>query len=116
MRSRARKVHTPTALDSAIGERISELPYENFSEYVLGLIIYDLATRKPHAVTGEIARLSRSEQDRIHDNIATSFAAGETLGGAWFEHIAEEAAARVASGRDVPRSRLAREILRRIAE
>lgn len=114
MRSRARKVNTPTALDDAIEQRLKELPYESFSEYVNGLIFYDLATRKPHTVTGEMSRFSRTEVDRMHDALAEAFEKGETLGGSWFEHITKEAASAVAKGEDLPKSRLARELLKRM--
>jgi hypothetical protein len=114
MRSRARKLNTPTALDEAIEERVDELPYESFSEYVNWLIIYDLSTRKPHHITGEMARLSRAEIDKIHDEVARAFAAGETLGGSWFEARLRDAVEQLARGEDIPAPKAVRKMLDRI--
>jgi len=114
MRSRARKVNTPTALGDAIDERLKELPYESFSDYVNWLIIYDLSTRKPHHVTGEMSLLSRAEVDKIHDAVAKAFRDGESLGGSWFEARLREAVEQLANGKDIPAPRAAQEISKRI--
>jgi len=114
MRSRARKLNTPTALDESIEERVEELPYESFSEYVNWLIIYDLSTRKPHHVTGEMAKLSRAEVDKIHDEVARAFKAKETLGGSWFEARLRAAVEELAAGKDVPLSKAAQKMLEKI--
>ncbi len=70
MRSKPGRYRKPTALEDAVSARVKELPYGSESEYVLGLIRYDLATRKDHTVTAGIAELPRSEQDKIDDEIA----------------------------------------------
>lgn len=114
MRSKPGRYRKPTALEDAVSARVKELPYGSESEYVLGLIRYDLATRKDHTVTAGIAELPRTEQDKIDDEIARAYAAGESIGGSWFEHRLKEAVEAVAEGKDVPKSRVARELLKRI--
>lgn len=114
MRSRPRKLNTPTALDDAIEQRVKELGYESFSDYVNGLIVYDLYTRKPHYLTGEISKLSRTEIDKLHDDLARDFAAGETIGGSWFEARHRKAVEDLAAGKEVPMSQTARKILEKI--
>lgn len=92
MRSQPVKFRLPTALDEAFRARATEAGYESVSEYVLGLVRYDLLTRKPHHATSGFAHLSRAEQDKIDDEIARAFLAGESIGGSWFEHRIRQAA------------------------
>lgn len=113
MRSKSVKFRLPLALEDPVKQRVEETPYETFSEYVLGVIRYDLLTRKPHAVTADIAKLPRAEQDKIDDEIATMFKAGETLGGSWFEARMKEAV--TAAGLPEPAvPRVMKELLKRL--
>jgi hypothetical protein len=91
MRSLPVKFRLPTALEDAFRTRAKEAGYDNASEYVLGLIRYDLLTRKPHHATTGIANFHRSEQDKIDDEIARAFLAGESIGGSWFENRIQQA-------------------------
>lgn len=92
MRSQPVKFRLPNALETVFRERAKEAGYGSVSEYVLGLVRYDLLTRKPHHATSDIARFSRAEQDKIDDEIARAFATGESIGGSWFENRIQEAA------------------------
>lgn len=116
MRSISAKWRKPTALEDPIKQRIKELPHINSeSEYIRSVVRYDLLTRKPHAVTADIAQMPRAEQDKIDDEIAAMFAKGETLGGSWFE--ARLQAAVEASGMPEPdRPRVMKELLKRLSK
>jgi len=93
MRSTVFKARIPSTLYPILQARTRELGYESMAEYFISLGTYDLMTRKPHLLTGDIARLPRVEQDRIHDEVARSFLAGESMHGSWLEHKLKEAAA-----------------------
>ncbi len=93
MRTNPLKFRCPIALDDLLVKRATEAGYRTKTEYLVGLIRYDLLTRKPHTATAGISELSRAEQDRIDDEIARMFQSGETLNGSWFEHRVKEAAA-----------------------
>jgi hypothetical protein len=115
MRSTSAKYRKPTALEAAIKQRVEELPHiQSESEYILSLVRYDLLTRKPHAVTADIARLPRAEQDKIDDEIAAAFAKGESLGGSWFE-ARLQAAVEAAGTPEPDRPRVMRELLQRLS-
>lgn len=116
MRSQPRKFRLPTALEDSLTARVKEAGYASVSEYVLALVRYDLATRKPHTVTAGIAELPRHEQDKIDDQIARAYAEGESIGGSWFEHRLQEAVEAVAEGKDLPKSRVARALLGRLKD
>src|SRR4051812_47311749 len=93
MRTSPLKFRCPIVLDDLLAMRAAEAGYKTKTEYLTGLIRYDLLTRKPHAATSGISALSRAEQDKIDDEIARMFHDGETLNGSWFEHRIKEAAA-----------------------
>jgi len=114
MRSTAEKFRLPTALKEIVKARVPEAGYDTMSEYVLGLIRYDLLTRKPHPATAGIADLKRSEQDKIDDEIVAMFASNETLGGSWFEAKMKEAV-EAAGKPEVNQPRVMRELLLRIS-
>lgn len=114
MRSTTAKFRLPTALAESVRQRVAEAGYETLSEYILGLVRYDLLTRKGHPATAGIADLSRAEQDKIDDEIAAMFTSGETLGGSWFEARMREAVE--ASGKPEPEQpRVMRELLLRLS-
>jgi len=114
MRSTAAKFRLPTALDEIVRLRVKEAGYETLSEYVLGLVRYDLLTRKTHPATSGIAHLTRAEQDKIDDEITAMFKTGETLGGSWFEARMKEAVE--ASGLPEPeKPRVMKELLQRLS-
>lgn len=113
MRSSVKNFRLPSALDTPTTQRVEELPYDNFAEYVVGLIRYDLMTRREHSATAAIARMPRVRQDEIDEEIATIFAKKESIGGSWFE--ARLQAAVEASGKPEPeRHKLVSELLKRI--
>ena len=115
MRSTPAKFRLPTALDESVRSRVQEAGYASLSEYILGLVRYDLLTRKPHAATAGIAALPRAEQDKIDDEIAQLCAKGETLGGSWFEARLQAAVA--AAGTPEPdQPRVIKELLQRIGK
>ena len=115
MRSTPAKYRLPTALESCAKERCKEAGYDSLSEYVLGLIRYDLLTRKAHVTTSGLAKLSRAEQDKIDDEIARMFASGDSLGGSWFEERLKEAVAAAGTG-EPDRGRVVKELLQRLAK
>lgn len=103
----------PSALDEPVAARVEEVPYGSFTEYVVGLIRYDLLTRRPHSATAAIAKLPRPQQDDVDEEIATLFSKKETIGGSWFE--ARLQAAVEASGKPEPeRHKIVSELLKRI--
>lgn len=113
MRSNPARFRLPTALAECTRLRVKEAGYESLSEYILGLVRYDLMTRKPHAATAGIASLLRMEQDKIDDEIAALFTKGETLGGSWFE-ARLQAAVEASKCPEPDRTRLVKELLRRL--
>lgn len=115
MRSTAAKYRLPTALEESARARCKEAGYDSLSEYVLGLIRYDLLTRKPHVTTSGVAKLSRAEQDKIDDEIATMFASGESLGGSWFEARLKEAVEAANAPSPEP-PKLVKELLNRLGK
>ena len=113
MRSTPAKFRLPLALEESAKARCKEAGYANLSEYILGLLRYDLLTRRPHETTAALSKLGRAEQDKIDDEIATMFKSGESLGGSWFENRLQEAVA--AAGAPEPtRSKLVQELLTRL--
>jgi hypothetical protein len=116
MRSTPTKFRLPTALQECADARWKETGYESLSEYVLGLLRYDLLVRRAHATTANLARLSRAEQDKVDDEIATMFAKGETLAGSMFEALIDDCVKAAALTRTPKKERVGAEILRRLAK
>lgn len=115
MRSLVKNFRLPSTLDAPTTARVAELHYDSFSEYLVGLVRYDLMTRKNHSATAAISKLDRAKQDDIDEEIATLFAKGESIGGGWFE--ARLQAAVEASGKPEPeRHKLVSELLKRIGQ
>lgn len=114
MRSKTVTLRIPAILHEA-GVEMSKEEYQNFNEFMVGLLRYAIAIHKPHLVTAEIARLSLAEQDLIDDEIVKMYREGRSNKGQWIQHIVEQAAARVANGEDIPKDRLAREIIKLLA-
>lgn len=114
MRSVVKNFRLPCALEDPVAERVKAGPYANLSEYIVGLIRFDVMTNKKHVVTAEIAKLSRAQIDEIDDEIATIFKKGESLGGSWFE--ARLQAAVEASGKpEQERHKIVNALLRNIS-
>lgn len=114
MRSIPGKFRLPCALEAAAKARATEAGYKGLSEYALGLLRYDLLTRKPHDTTANLSKLGRSEQDKVDAEIAKMFESGETLGGGWFQHQISEAV-KASSVAEPEQSKIVTEILRRLA-
>jgi len=81
----------PQQVWDCLPARIKQLGMEAVSSYLLSLVAYDLTIAKPHYATGDFHQLPLAEQDKIYDEIARAFRAGESLGGTWFEARIEEA-------------------------
>lgn len=113
MRSTPTTFRLPLTLKEAASARAKEAGYTSVSEYVLGLLRFDLLTRKPHVTTANLSTLSRSEQDKVDTEIATMFETGETLGGTWFQHKVEDAVKAANAPLPEP-SKLAKELLKRL--
>jgi len=114
MRSIPAKFRLPLTLETCAKARCKEAGYKNVSEYMLGLLRYDLLTRKPHETTANLSKLDRAEQDKIDLEIAKMFADGESLGGSWFEHRLQ-AAVEAAGAPEPERPRMVKELLSRLA-
>ncbi len=114
MRSTPAKYRVPIVLDGVVKERAAEAGYDSQAEYVVGLIRYDLMTRKAHVTTAALATLTRPEQDRVDDMLAKLFESGATLGGSWFHHMIE-AAVKAAGTPEPEQPKMVAEILRRLA-
>jgi len=114
MRSVNRSIRYPSPLFDLLSKRAEEAGYKNVNEYIVGLVRYDLLTRKPHNATAGISELSGPEQDKIDDEIARVFETGESLNGSWFEHKLEEAVKAVAEGKQPEEHKLVKEVLNRI--
>jgi hypothetical protein len=115
MRSKPAHFRLPAALQDIAEERRKEAGYENLSEYVLGLLRYDLLVRRAHATTANLARLSRAEQDKVDDEIATMFAKGETLAGSLFEALIDDCVKAAAIEKPPGKGKVAEELLRRLS-
>lgn len=115
MRSKTITLRIPQILLEAATELAAE-EYESVNELMVGLLRYALAIHKPHTVTAAIARLTLAEQDSIDDELVKMFRSGESKKGQWFENRMRAAAETVASGKDIPKDRFLRELLRRINE
>lgn len=76
----------PNPIWDVITERAKALGMDDVAPYFLSLTRYDLLINKPHDCTGDFHRLPRAEQDKIDDEIARAYKAGESLGGTWFAH------------------------------
>jgi hypothetical protein len=116
MRSTPTKFRLPTALQDCADLRWKETGYESLSEYFVGLLRYDLLVRRAHATTANLARLSRAEQDKVDDEIATMFAKGETLAGSLFEALIEDCVKAAALDTTPEKGKVAEELLRRLAK
>lgn len=112
MRSKPTKVRIPTLLLEAVERRAIEAGYESVSEFLLGLLRYDLLTRRPHDTTANLSKLSRAEQDKVDDEILKMYLTNETLGGSWFEHVVTRAVKTAA--KKPPKDSMVKEILGRL--
>lgn len=112
MRSKPTKVRIPTVLLEIVEQRAIEAGYESVSEYLLGLMRYDLLTRRPHETTANLSKLSRAEQDKVDDEILKMFQTNETLGGSWFENVVTRAVK--AAAKKPPTETMVSEILDRV--
>jgi len=75
-----------------IDRRAKALGYKSISGYILGLILYDLWCRKPHALTLQIVNEDRQElKDAVFSEIAESFDKPEQ-NSSYFEHRLTELA------------------------
>lgn len=116
MRTTPTKFRLPTALKDCADARWKETGYESLSEYVLGLVRYDLLVRRAHVTTANLARLSRAEQDKVDDEIVTMFAKGEALAGSMFEALIDDCVKAAAIKRRPKKERVGAEILKRLAK
>lgn len=112
MRSKHTKVRVPTPLVEVVERRAIEAGYESVSEWLVGLMRYDLLTRRPHETTANLSKLSRAEQDKVDDEILKMFTTNETLGGSWFENVVKRAVK--AAAKKPPTDRMVGEILARV--
>lgn len=110
-RSKSLSLRVPQGILEACQE-LSREEYQSLNELVVGLMRYALATHKPHTLTAAIARLPLPEQDKIDDEIVRIFRSGEAHKGQYFERVMTSAVEHVAAGQDIPKDRLARELLR----
>ncbi len=67
-----------------------ELRYPSTSAYIVGLILFDLHSRRPHQLTAELMREPQWARDQVIAEIVAAFLAGEQKPGGWFEHRVEE--------------------------
>lgn len=116
MRSTSGHYRKPIALESIIADRVTEAGYEKESEYVQGLIRYDLATRRQHLLTAGISGLPRMDQDKIDEEIARAYIAGESIGGSWFEHLVTRTVEDMAEKKDISPKEFAEAFLQRLRE
>jgi hypothetical protein len=116
MRSSSRSFRGPNQIMGLINDRAAELGYSSGNAYLLGLVVYDLLTRREHSTTLEISQQKQEEQDKIYDEIARMFGDKETLKGSWFQSRLEEAVKTVADGRDIPTDRVVSALLDRIKD
>lgn len=114
MRTRNFTFRVPQPIWDCLPERIKQLGMEAVSAYLLSLIRYDLLICKPHHATGDFHQLPQAEQDRIDDEIARAFAAGESLGGTWFEARINQAAVEAALPDPPEPSRVAEKLKKRL--
>lgn len=116
MRSERIPLNSPIVLTPCFEERAKELGYPSVSAYFIGLGLYDLMIAKPHHATGYLTDLTRAEQDKLHDEVARAYNAGETMGGSWFENRIKAATEAAGLAKPPPASRVAEKIQRMIAE
>jgi hypothetical protein len=78
----------------------------------VGGFLYWMMHGRPHWLTNSIMDLSEDAQDEVIDGAIRKFLAGETLNGNYFEHVVEDAVAKVANGQDVERDEVISEIIK----
>lgn len=116
MRSKPTHFRLPAALRDIAEARAREAGYENLSEFLLGLLRYDLLVRRAHATTANLARLSRAEQDKVDDEIAAMFAKGEALAGSMFEALIADCVKAAAIKKAPSNGKVADELLNRLTK
>jgi len=114
MRSVSQTTRYPEPIHSRAVKRAKELGYENVSEYLVGLALYDLAVNKPHNMTAGFARLTRTQQDKIVDAITEAYDKVESSGGSWLTHQLEEAVKQFAAGASPEEGKLMKKLLEKI--
>ncbi len=114
MRTRNFTMRIPHQVWDCLPARIKQLEMEAVSAYLLSLVAYDLTIAKPHYATGDFHRLPLAEQDKIYDEIARAFQAGESLGGTWFEARIKEATKAASLPEEPAPSRVAAKLKQRL--
>ena len=95
LKSQRKHVTVPGILANLIEKRAEMLGYKSVSGYLLGLILFDLWCRKPHALTLQIVNEdSQAMKDAVFGEIAGSFdkPAKES---SYFEHRLSELAEQI---------------------
>ena len=86
----------PGIIAGLISRRAKALGYRSISGYILGLILFDLWSRKPHALTLQIVNEdSQAMKDAVFAEIAQSFDQPEKPS-SYFEHRLQELAEEIA--------------------
>lgn len=110
-------VRSPNCLIQPIEQRWRALGYRTRSEYILGLMIYDLMTQRPHPVTLEISRIPEDERHLVHQEIASMIAAGTIASNNyWFKGAIRAAVADVAGGKEVNETKVVQQLLKKVRD
>jgi hypothetical protein len=95
-KSQRKNVTVPGIIANLIDRRSKALGYRSISGYLLGLVLFDLWARKPHALTLQIVNEDRQElRDAVFAEIADCFDEPEKPS-SYFEHRLAELAEEIA--------------------
>lgn len=94
----------PGEVEAAVIERIREEKYPSVSAYIVGLVLFDLYSRRPHLMTSTLMREPQWLRDQAIAELVEAFHNGGKGGLGWFEkridELIEERKAKGESGAD----------------
>ncbi len=77
-------------LRAEVEKRAMEENYASLSDYIIGLIRYDLAIRKPHTLTAPLSREDDTTQAQFERDILSAFKKGGNVKGSLLDHMVEQ--------------------------
>lgn len=89
MSSRTKATRLPEALIEAAELRARALGYPTFTDYLKGLMRYDLMVQGGHDITQPLSKLSGLQQDRVDDRMLELTRRGKGERGQLLTHLLE---------------------------
>lgn len=83
-------IRLTAGLKQKVIERANETDYSSISDYVIGLIRYDLARRQPHSLTSPLSKEPADIQEQFERDIFSAYRQGGAVTGSALDQLVEE--------------------------